>query len=244
MGSAIDIAKVSARGSLALSVGMIVSNVVMAIGTLVMASFLPTNEYGLYAVVLVPSAFFNLFQDLGINSAIIKYTAQYRSEGKDVETKKIIAFGLIFNVAIGASLSLIAYLLAGFLADYIFHRPHIQGLLKVMSITILLSSLLRVAQSVFVGFERMEFYSATMILQSLLRGTIAPLLVVLGYGLFGAVIGLVISSIASSTLGLFLTIIFFYRRIDASIGNLEDFPNYISFMLKYGLPVSASLILT
>ena len=79
MGSAIDIAKVSAKGSVALTLGMVVSNLVMALGTLLMAGLLPTEDYGLYAVVLIPNAFFNIFQGLGINSAIIKYTAQYLS---------------------------------------------------------------------------------------------------------------------------------------------------------------------
>ncbi|HIE13849.1 TPA: hypothetical protein EYP70_01105, partial [Candidatus Bathyarchaeota archaeon] len=245
MGSAIDIAKVSAKGSFALTLGMMISNLIMAVGTLIMASFLPGEEYGLYAVVLIPSAFFNLFQDLGINAATIKYTAQYRSERKLSETKKIMAFGLFFNVAIGAFLSLVSFLLSGYLAEVIFHRPQIKNLLEIMSINILLSALLRVSQSVFVGFERMEFYSITMILQSLLRGTLSPLLVVAGYGLFGAIMGVTLSSIASAILGLFFNLIFFYRRIEVAIESpIKDLGKYISFMLRYGLPVSASMIIS
>ncbi|OYT45031.1 hypothetical protein B6U84_02985 [Candidatus Bathyarchaeota archaeon ex4484_40] len=244
MGSAIDIAKVSAKGSVALTLGMVVSNLVMALGTLLMASLLPTEDYGLYAVVLIPNAFFNIFQGLGINSAIIKYTAQYRSEGRHSEIKKILACGILFTIALGIVLSLICFASAGFIATSLFHRPQIKGLIEIASIVILLSAVVNFSQSVFVGFERMEFYSLTMTAQSVLRGVLSPLLVFLGYGVFGAVVGVIVSSMAAAVFGLALVILHFYRKIEVQTDSLTQyFGEKISLMLRYGLPVSASMIL-
>ncbi|RLI40277.1 hypothetical protein DRO59_09630 [Candidatus Bathyarchaeota archaeon] len=44
-----------------------------------------------------------LFRDLGVNSAIIKYTAQYKSENKTADIKGILVSGLLFELVMGFS---------------------------------------------------------------------------------------------------------------------------------------------
>jgi len=242
---AIDIAKVSAKGSIALSIGMMISNGIMALGTFLIASFLPAQEYGLYAVTLVIPSLLGLFQDLGINSAIIKYTAQYRAENKQSEIKRIIKFGILFDTLLGASLAIIAYLLSGIIAINIFQRPRIKQLIEITSIYIFAMAIVKATQSVFIGFERMEFQSLLNVIQSTLKGLLSPLLVLLGYGLLGAIVGISISSGITAIIGLSILIILFYRKIESAIGDdPKSFPKYVGFMLSYGLPVSASMILT
>ncbi|MEM2915624.1 MAG: oligosaccharide flippase family protein, partial [Candidatus Bathyarchaeia archaeon] len=193
MKNTIDIAKVSTRGTAALSLGLIVSNVVMAAGTLLVASFLSEAEYGLYAIVLTVPALFSLFQDLGVNSAIIKYTAQYRAENRREEIKKILVTGLIFDAILGFCLSLIAFFSASFLAVTVVCRPEIKSLIEIASVVILFSSMITAVQSVFIGFERMKFNSLTMIFQSVLKCFASPALVLIGYGVYGAIMGAIVA---------------------------------------------------
>jgi len=238
-----DIARISAKGGVALSVGMIVSNGIMALGTLLLANFLSTSEYGIYSVVFITPSFFTLFQDLGVGSAMIKYTSQYKSENRIEETKKILASGMLFNAIMGALLSLISFFLAGFLAVNVFQRPQIKNLIEIISILIFSSSIITASFSTFIGFERMEFESLLMIVQAILKGFFAPLLVLLGYGVFGAIVGALIASITIVILGTAFFFFFFYKKIKGKTsGPLLDL-RCLGIMLRYGLPVSASTIL-
>ncbi len=244
MKSAIDIAKISARGTATLTLGLIISNVTLAIGTFIVGGILNTEEYGLYAIVLTVPALFSIFQDLGVNSALIKFTAQYRTENNKGEIKKILATGLAFDALIGTCLSLASYFLAGFLAVNVSGRPEIKGLIEIVSVTILFSSMASAAQSIFVGFERMEFNSATSILHAVLKSVISPIFVLIGYSVLGAILGVIVSGLATTVLGIAVALLFFYRKIEVKSTNfVHDFKSALVLMISYGLPVSASNIL-
>ncbi|MEM2110559.1 MAG: oligosaccharide flippase family protein [Candidatus Bathyarchaeia archaeon] len=243
MKNTIDIAKVSTRGTAALSLGLIVSNVVMAAGTLLVASFLSEAEYGLYAIVLTVPALFSLFQDLGVNSAIIKYTAQYRAENRREEIKKILVTGLIFDAILGFCLSLIAFFSASFLAVTVVCRPEIKSLIEIASVVILFSSMITAVQSVFIGFERMKFNSLTMIFQSVLKCFASPALVLIGYGVYGAIMGAIVASAATTVLGIVIFLFSFYRKLEMKIDNFQrKFKESLSVLIRYGFPISVSTI--
>lgn len=156
MNEAIKMAKLSAKGGYNLFLGVTLSTIISAIGTILVVRLLGPSQYGLYSIALISPALISLFRDWGTNSAIIKYLAQYRSENKKAEMKTILASGALFESAVGILLTLTCYLLAGFLATNIFHRPEMKSLIEIASITILAGSLLTVSQSAFIGFERME----------------------------------------------------------------------------------------
>ena len=68
-------------------------------------------QYGLWVLVASVLAYGQLF-DLGINHAVIKYTAEYRARGDDATASSLIATALWIYLAIGAVLVVAGYLLA------------------------------------------------------------------------------------------------------------------------------------
>ena len=120
MEKALKMGKVSATGSFQLFVGVTVSTVIMAVGTIILARLLSPAEYGLYSVVLIPSLLINLFRDWGVNSAMTKYVAHARAAEKEEDIRDIIAAGLIFEILTGLALSLLSVFLAGSIASTIF----------------------------------------------------------------------------------------------------------------------------
>jgi O-antigen/teichoic acid export membrane protein len=146
-------------------------------------------------VALMAPGLVTLFRDWGVNSAMIKYMAQYRSENKASEVKSLLVAGLSFELISGFFLSLILFFLAGFIAANIFNRPEITPLIQVASFTVFAGALLTASQSFFTGYEKMELTSITMVCQSVLKTVLAPLLIVLGLGAFGAILGSTISSL-------------------------------------------------
>ena len=238
----VGIAKLSARGGLHLFIGVSLSSMISAVGTIILVRLLDPAQYGLYAVVLIPSLLVSLFGDWGMNPAIINHLAQYRLENKTAEMKRVLACGIIFESSIGMLLFVVTFFLAGFLAK-VFHRPEIEPLIRISSIVIFAGALSTVAQSIFTGFERMEFKSLIMICQSSFKCLLATLLILAGYGTLGAIIGLTTASILASILGIAIVYMVFYRKLHETSHQTLGFGTAFEKMIKYGLPLSISTIL-
>ena len=236
-------AKLSAKGGLHLFIGVSLSSVISAVGTIILVRLLDPAQYGLYAVALIPSLLVVLFRDWGMNPAIIKHLAQYRSENKTAEIKRVIACGIMFESAIGMLLFVVFFFLANFLAMEVFHRPEIEPLIRISSIAILAGALFTVAQSVFIGFERMKFSSLTMICQSSFKCLLVTLLVFAGYGTLGAIIGHTTAFVIAGTLGIAIVYMIFYRNLHENSHYTPSFGATFKKMIKYGLPLSISTIL-
>ena len=174
MSKIIGMARLSAKGGFSLFLGVTLSTIISAVGTILVVRLLPPTEYALVAIAIMPSTLITLFRDWGVNSAIVKYIAQYRSENRNKEIKELLASALLFKLALGILLSIVSFTLAGFLATNVFHLPETKNLIEIASLTILAGSFLTAAQSVFTGYERMELRSLTMICQSILKTLIAP----------------------------------------------------------------------
>jgi len=117
-----------------------------------------------------------LFRDWGLNSAIIKYTAQYRSEHKTLKVKRLLAAGPFFELVSSFSLFLISFLLSSFIAASIFNRLETTPLIQMASFTVFAGALLTASQSLFTGYEKMELSGITIVCQSALKTVLASLL--------------------------------------------------------------------
>ena len=243
MTKAIKMARVSAKGGFNLFWGLAASSIISAVGVILVARLLSPREYGLVAVALMAPNLITIFRDWGMNSAMIKYIAQYKSENKTAETKGILAAGVLFELVLGVSLSFTSFLLSGFLATTVFHRPDVKPLIEIASFTIFGTALITAAQSAFTGYEKMELNSITMICRSSLKTVLSPLLVILGLGTFGVIVG----STAAFLIAGLISILIFYLALYKKLHRLKDdkleITKTIKTMFKYGLPLSISAIL-
>jgi len=242
MSKIFSMARVSARGGLSLFLGQSLSTIISAVGAILLVRLLVPSEYGLMSIALIFPWTVASFRDMGINLAMVKYLAQYKTESRTGEIRNILASCALINIIIGATLSLISFSLAGFLASNVFYRPEIKPLIEIASLIVLSGSLLTTAQATFTGFERMEFNSIIMILQSSLKTGLEILLVILGYGVLGAVFGHAISLLVTGMIGISLFYLFFYRNYKTDRNKL-DLRGTLRTLLMYGLPLYLSTIL-
>ena len=242
MSKAADMAKVSAKGGFHVLWGLVSSTVISAVGTVFVARLLAPSEYGIYLIVLAAPNLIASFRDWGVNSAMIRYAAQYNAENKTANLRSIFAAGLIFETALGLSLSAVSFLLSGFLASSVFQRPSIAPLIQIASFIILTGALLNTAQAAFTGLEKMELNSVTLIIQSTIKTILIPILVIMGLGIFGAVTGYTVTFLIAGLIGVLLMWTIYNSLPKPAAGRLEIVAN-IKTMLKYGLPLSISAIL-
>jgi stage V sporulation protein B len=236
-------AKSSARGGFKLFIGVSISSVVTAISLILVLRLLGNpDEYGIITTALIFPTILSLIKDWGANSAMIKYLAQYRSENKVHSAKNVMIAGLLFELVTGVLLTLLCFLLAGFLATSVFHLPEAKVLIEVASLTILADSFLKVSQSTFIGLERLEFHSLTLILNSSIRCFLAPLLVFLGYSVLGAIQGQIVAQLIAGIVGIVIFYFVFFRNLTAESGSKLDIIGTLKTLLRYGLPLSVSVV--
>jgi len=243
MSKAAYMAKVSAKGSFHLLWGLVISTVISSIATIFVARLLGSDLYGLYGIVLISPNLIGVFRDWGINSAMVRYTAQFRSEDRASEVRSILVSGIIFEIALGMALSAISFALSGYLATNLFHRPEITSLIQIASISILAGGLINAATAAFTGIEKMELNSIMLICQSTIKTIIMITLVILGLGTSGAVLGYTVAMIIAGLIGVAL-VWTQYKNLPKLSNNKLEIKAYIKSMLAYGTPLSLSAIIS
>jgi O-antigen/teichoic acid export membrane protein len=241
MSKAAEMAKVSAKGGFHLLWGLITSTVISALGTVFVGNLLGDYNYGLYTIALFAPNLISTLRDWGINVAMIKYTAQYNAENKAANIRSIFAAGIIFETVLGLTLTVVAFLLSDFLAN--LYKQPITSLIQIASFTILTGALLSTAQSAFIGVERMELNSITLVCQSIIKTIIVPILVILGLGTFGAVLGYVIAFLTAGLIGILLMWTL-YKNLPKSTHNKLEIRTTVKTMFNYGLPLSIAAIIS
>lgn len=235
--------KTSVTGSFHLFIGKVLSSIILAVGSIILGRVMAPAEYGIYAIALIPSMTLTLFRDWGISRATIKFISQYKSLDEDELIHDLIITGSTFKLAISLLLSLLSLFLASFIATTIFNRPETTSLIAIASIVILFESLVGISQSIFSGYERMEYISYILICQAIIKSTVAPLLILLGYGAIGAVTGYAFSFIVTGLLGITLLYFRVFKHLKKSIFHFSGKIKTLKSMLKYGFPISISEIL-
>jgi len=242
MSKATSMAKVSVKGGFHLLWGLVISTAISSIGTIIYAGLLGSTNYGLYGIALTAPGLIGLFRDWGVNTAMVRYSAQYNADNKAAYIRRIFVAGLVFETALGLGLFIFGFSASGFLASLLNH-PEIVPLIQIASISILGGAFLNAAQAAFTGVERMELNSVTLIIQSVVRTILAPSLVIIGLSTYGAVLGYTIAYMASGLVGLMLLWTLYKNYPKPEDGRLEILAN-IKMMFKYGLPLSVGTIVS
>ena len=130
MDKATGMAKSSARGGFKLFIGVSISSIITALSLILVLRLLGNpDDYGIITTALIFPSTLALFKDWGINSAMIKYLAQYKSEKKTHNIKNVMVAGMLFELVTGILLTLLCFLLADFLATNVFQLPEAKVLI-------------------------------------------------------------------------------------------------------------------
>ncbi len=240
MDKALDMGKSSATGGFQLLVGVAVSTIIMAVGTIILTRFMPSStEYGLYGAALIPASIINYFRDWGVNYAMTKQIASLRAANKTSEIHDVIVSGVIFELFSGAALSLLCFVAADFIA-FLLNAPDAAVFISIMSISIFASAVFAAASGIFVGYEKMKLNSLTIICQAIVKTAIGPLLVLLGYGVLGAIVGTVLSYVAAGVIGISIVYYILFKPLRSSKTGKPAILKTLKPMLKFGVPLTVS----
>jgi len=242
MSKAAEMAKVSAKGGFHLLWGLVVSTLISSVGTIFIGNLLGDDKYGLYTIALVAPNLISTFRDWGIPTAMIKYSAQYNAENKRDKIRSTFAAGIVFEIILGLILTVVSFLLSDTLG-VLYNNAELIPLFRIASFTVLTGALLGTAQSAFVGIERMELNSITLICQSIIKTIVILALVIFGLGPLGAVLGYSIAFLIAGLTGIFLMWTL-YKKLPKTVNNKLEIKATIKTMFNYGMPLSIATIIS
>ena len=230
----------SARGSLTLIIGQGISTFIMAVGSIVVARFLGSTSFGLLTVAQIPISMALLVINGNVSRGVMKYVAQYNFEKKVDQVDSVAFSGLFVNLLIAFFLTQVILLYSRFLSVEVFSLPEIEVLIKVLSFQLIAQAMFDVFDATYIGLNRNDFSSVLSIIKSLFKSFLPPLLVFLGYGVFGAALGEVLTIGLSS---LFAYFIFLYLRKRGFPEIYSDLLRHAKLLLVYSYPLLLSSIL-
>lgn len=237
-----QVAEDSVRGSFFLISGTAISTVILAIASIFVARFLGPELYGQYTLALVVPQILFLFTDLGINQAIIKFTASFRAKGETNRLARIVKYGLLLKASIGLAIFVINYAFADLFALILLQRPDLTFYIRIVSISVVFQVISTTATSAFVGFDKTEYNAITQNIQAISKAIISIAFVLVGLSVAGALLGHVASYIVSAGAGGFL--LFLVLRQKQSTENNNSLVGDIKTLMRYGTPLFVSLLLT
>jgi O-antigen/teichoic acid export membrane protein len=214
--------------------GNFLSEIINAVGVVLVARLLTPEEYGVYNIAFVLPFLFVMFSNWGVGAALTRFLARYQEEGRWGEIRGMIGKGLAFNGGLSLLLTAIMYVSADFLAETILLRPGLGGLVRLTSVIVLLFSLFNTVSAIYFGLERRDIIAALIVVVALIRSVMSPLLVSMGYGVPGALMGYMVGYGVALLIGLIL-LAREIRREDRSADLSGD--GSLGDMLRFGFPL-------
>ena len=181
---------------------------------LLLARLLGPDRYGLLFLTISILAFARIFSEAGVANSGARYISEYKERAPD-------QIPHILRISFGYNLVTIAVIVAVLISSRhylagLFDESELSVLLLYGSLFVIFGTFVRYVRVMLQGLEQIELSATIHVLTIFCRFFLAIGLVLLGYGVWGAFAGYIISFILVSMLGLGLVYIQFYRTAGTS----------------------------
>ncbi len=176
-------------------IASMVNMLLVFIISIILGRYLGATELGLYRLTYTFYGVATMVGALGIPVAVIKYVAEYKDD--ETNLNKIVSSGIITSLIAGIILSILIYSLSATFAN-VFKMPPIEGLLELLAPVFPFVLVNAVLYGTLNGLRDMNKYATAMIIQQVLMTISTVILIYYGFGVSGAIIGIIISSVGIS----------------------------------------------
>jgi O-antigen/teichoic acid export membrane protein len=163
----------------------------------VLARNLGVEDLGVYRLMSAVYSMVLVVAVLGVPTTITKYVAETR--GKKDQMATHISASLTISLVLGAAATAISFMTADIVSNA-FHESNMSGLLKLLSFIYPFSISSATLLGVLNGLREMKFYGLAVVAQSCVMLTVSISTILAGFGLWGVILGMLLSSMATFVL--------------------------------------------
>lgn len=217
-------------GSIVFFVGSGLANIFNYLFNLSMGRLLSAPDYGSLAALIAIINIFHVFSS-SITTVFTKFTALFVGQKQENHLWILLKKGTVW-IGLGSLLAVGLILLVD---DSISHFLKIGEvtLIDIIGIAIFLVLITSVPYGILQGQLRFTFYSFMMLLSSVLKFFLGLILVLSGFNILGAVLGIFIASFLEYILVFFIL----YTSLKKTSEKNIAIPNLYKQLSQYGLPV-------
>jgi O-antigen/teichoic acid export membrane protein len=195
----------------------------------ILTKTLPIEEYGMWALISVTIGLIPAVVTLGLTEAMVRFMAAAKTREEIQEGFYSIAFIVLFTSAIA---SLLLFLFSKPIAATLFDNN--LNIARILSLIVFTECLNGLFINFFRTFQMIKRYSIFSFIRTWLNVALVAFFVLSGYGIFGAVIGLLISSLVLFLIQAFLIV----SEIGIKIPKFIHTREYLAF----GVPIIPSVL--
>jgi O-antigen/teichoic acid export membrane protein len=215
----------------------------LAVSAIIIARLLGPDGYGAYTLALILPNVLLFLLGLGVATGLTRFAAQQLAMGDRPAAFRLTKNGIYFLLSFAIMLSAVSYFASGYVSVSILRRPGLTPLCQFACLVVLSQGIIQSVISALLGWNAVGSISIVHVSQAILKLVVATALVVLGFGVFGAMAGLVASSLVGGGYAL-LAIRNATKPQKAleptssmqRVNGLSLFLSDNSAMLRYGLP--------
>ena len=187
-------------GSLNL-LGNAVSQVLRFAMVVLLARLLDTAQVGLYFQAFAFLAILGLLSLSGFQSALTRFVAVFRVDKDHASLRGTLRLGLGLPTVSAVVLGAVLFAVSSRLAEGVFHDPRLASPLRFVAVALPATVLTDAALSATRGFKTMRPYAVVgLIFEPASRLLLTWVLVAVGFGLSGAMFGLVVTNVVAAVL--------------------------------------------
>ena len=225
--------------SLKYFVATLTCTAVLAVGHIAIARLLGPERYGQYIIALIVPTTLASVMTLGIPSGLIKHVSEAMVKNRGAVAGYFKA-ALVVATAVGIALTAIQYVFAD-LFSLLVNRPGLAGLIRIASLLVLANLLMLVINSFLVGVGMAGASGLLRLLYASVRAPSMVALILLGFGVLGAITGHILGVIVAVAVGFAYSLLRVCRRLGAGSG--PSVVEAASRMMGYGFPLYLSALL-
>lgn len=190
----------TARKGIVYVAGDLVSSLLTFVLLIYLARAFQPADFGIYSIVIAFSALLSVSSNFGVGTAFRKMLPELRAKSRGVSG--VLVNGYFIALVLGLVIAVAGFFASNYLAVNVFHNPSMTLLLQIAAVTEFFAVVynLTIAALTGLGFVKYATISNVTYGAVSLIATIA--LVAMGYGVLGAIIGLIIAFMIAAVAGL------------------------------------------
>jgi O-antigen/teichoic acid export membrane protein len=230
----IDMHATTAKRGILYSLGEITSSIITLILLIILTRYLQPTDFGIYSIAVAFAAFIGTAGNFGIGTAFRKFIPQIEGDTKKIN--RLLSNGYFVALLLSFILMIVGIIISEPIARYVYNNQNIAIFLIIASIIQFFTVLFNLSKAALTSLGKIKEAVIGHITYSSVQLITVVSLILLGYGIFGALIGFVISLITGSLIYLF----YFFFKIKLKI--VKPVKQEISKLTKFSMPVFTSNI--
>lgn len=222
----------AAKGTLTYVIGNIIGSLAVLLLLIILARLLTPSDFGLYAIAI---AFYNILSGHFIFGTVLRKDLPKMQDDREKAAELISnTYFVAFMVAI--AISVIAFLFSNAIAVSIYHNAAFTSSLQLAALLVFLYALFNLLLATLIAVDKVKEGTVMYLLYAFIQLFASVGLVLAGYGVFGAVIGLGLGLIIPSLLGLYWVM----RHIKGRL--VKPSRKVMRYVVGFSTPVLASSV--